>query len=370
MKNYWRSVLRSVVSAAALMLAAPSFAQDAKIEKYLIPPEDAKVISPTSTALVKDPVTGEQVALPYADAFPVADGPIGDPKKQYKVCFSQALIRHPFPVSQRASMMIEEARHPNLKVLYYNTDNDAVKQIQDLETCAAQHPDAILVWPHSVAPLTPEIEKLSVAGFKIIGMERSVATDKYTSWIYLDDSAETGVLADAIAKALGGSGTIAETSGAIGSSPQIIRHYGFSKELSKIAPGIKDIVTSPTDYSEAQGFTVGLQFLGSPAAKDVKAWFVHSGAIGLGIARAMKQANHQIPIYTIDGSKREVQAVIDGNITAIAPHSPLHGDVALRMAIWAMGGKDVPKDVVLAPAPMITKENAPAALQTAWGSMR
>jgi ribose transport system substrate-binding protein len=367
------AALRSIVSAAALLLMGQAaMAQDAvKIEDYLVPPSNAQVIEPVANPeLVADPITREKIALPYADAFPVPEGTIGDASKQYTVCFSQALIRHPFPVSQRASMMIEEAKHPNLKVLYYNTDNDPLKQIQDLQTCVAQKPDAILVWPHSVAPLTPAIKKVHDAGNIVIGMERSVATDDYTSWIYLDDSAETSMLAEAIAAQLGGKGKIAETSGAIGSSPQIIRNYGFTKALKKIAPEIEIVTTTPTDYSEAQGFSVALQFLGSPAAADIKAWFVHSGAIALGMEKAMKQLGHDIPIYTIDGSKREVQAVIDGRITAIAPHNPLHGDVALRMAIWAIEGKEIPKDVKLAPAPLITKDNAAAALDAAWGSMK
>ena len=58
----------------------------------------------------------------------------------------------------KGSMMLEEKRHPNVKVLYYNTHNDALRQIQDLQTCAAQNPSAIIVWPHSIKPLTPVID--------------------------------------------------------------------------------------------------------------------------------------------------------------------------------------------------------------------
>ncbi|GAA1798874.1 hypothetical protein GCM10009835_16360 [Planosporangium flavigriseum] len=341
-----------------------------QIDKYLLAPASASRIDPAPGPIETDPITGATLSLPYKGAYAVPDGPIGDPSKTYTVCFSQALIRHPFPVALRSSLMLEAARHPNLKVLTYNTDNDPLKQVQDLETCAAQKPDAILVWPHSIAPLTPEIKKLTQQGFKVVGMERTVATSDYTSWIYLDDEAETKAMADAIAEKLGGSGVVAETSGAVGSSPQIVRSYGFKKELTAKAPGIKVVTTTPTDYSEAQGFQVALQFLGSPQGKDIKAWYVHSGTIALGIQKAMAQLKRtDIPIYTIDGSKQEVQAVQGGKITAITPHSPLIGDVALRLAIMAIEGKQVPKDLILNQDELITQSNAAEILPKAWGTL-
>jgi ABC-type sugar transport system substrate-binding protein len=344
-------------------------ASSEEIDAYLSAPADAKVIQPTNEEPVTDPITKESIVLPYSDAFPVPEGPIGDPSKEYNVCFSQALLRHPFSAGQRSSVMIEAARHPNLKVQYYNTDNDPLQQIQQLETCANQDPDAILIFPHSTAPLTPVVKKLHADGNIVVGMERTVATTDYSSWVFLDDKAEAYALADKVAEDLGGEGVVAEMSGAVGSSPQIVRNFYFGQRIKEIAPDIEIIQTSPTDYSEADGFKVASQFLGSPKSEEVDAFFVHSTTIALGIIDALKQANRDIPIYSIDNSKRDVQAVLDGEVVAIAPHTPLHGDVALRLAIMAIEGRDIPHDLELAPADLITQDNAADALEVAWGTL-
>jgi ABC-type sugar transport system substrate-binding protein len=340
-----------------------------QIDAFLSAPKGAPLVRPDNNTPAMDPIFKQPIVLPWANAYPVPDGPIGDPSKTYMICFSQALIRHPFAAGQRSAIMIEAARHPNLKVQYYNTDNDPLQQIQQLETCANQHPAAILVWPHSTAPLTPIVKKLHDAGNIVVGMERTVATRDYTSWVYLDDKAEAYGLADKVAKDLGGKGTVAETSGAIGSSPQIVRHFYFTQRLKQVAPNIKIITTSPTDYSEADGFKVASQFLGSPKAKDIDAWFVHSTTIGLGIVKALNQAHRNIPIYGIDNDKRDVKAVLDGDVVAVAPHTPLHGDLALRLAILAIEHKKIPHEVQLAPAPLVTKDNAAEALKTTWGTL-
>jgi galactofuranose transport system substrate-binding protein len=358
-----------LTATCTLSLAAPAIAAEG-VDKYLIPPPDAQKVEVAPGPLMIDPITKNQVELPFWKAFPLPDGPIGDPQKTYTFCFSQALIRHPWPTAQRGSMMLEAERHPNVKVLYYNTDNDPLKQIQDLETCASQKPDGIIIYPHSIKPLTPEIEKLTGEGFNVVGVERTVATDKYNSWVFLDDLGESRGLAAEAAKVLGGKGSIGEQSGALGSSPQIIRHYGFSKALHEIAPDIKIVRTPPTDYSQAQGYSMAQQFLQSPEGKQIDAWFIHSGTMALGVAQADAQTGRKkLPIFTIDGSKAEVKAVMDGEITAIAPHTPLQGDISLRIAIYHVLGKPVPKNVVLAPLPLITKENATDVLPKAWGPL-
>src|SRR5687768_2858894 len=90
----------------------------------LLPPSDTPGFAPKYAEAVKGPVTGAQIALPYTNVLPLPDGPIGDPNKTYTFCFSQALTGSTWAVGQQESVMIEAARHPNVKLLTYNTNND------------------------------------------------------------------------------------------------------------------------------------------------------------------------------------------------------------------------------------------------------
>jgi ribose transport system substrate-binding protein len=357
-------------SSDAASAAPKGAASQATIDKFLLPPADAQVVEAAPGPVRTGPITKGPLALPYEKVFPIPDGPIADPKKKYKICFSQALIRHPWAIAQKESIMLEAAKHPNVKMLYYNTDNDPLKQVQDIDTCMAQKADAILVWPHSVGPLTPEIEKAKKAGFLVIGMERTVATKDYDSWLFLDYKKATADLAGAVGEKLGGKGVVAETSGAVGSSPQILRHAGFVSALKEKYPNIKVVSTAPTDYSRAQGYKVALDFLQSPLGKDVKAWYIHSGEIAVGVYKAMEQLKRtDIPIFTIDGSKTDVQMIKDGKSVAVAPWSPLHADIAFRLAAKKLAGDEIPASVLLSFPGLITAANADEQLQRAWGPL-
>jgi ABC-type sugar transport system substrate-binding protein len=304
----------------------------------------------------------------WGNDFSVPAGPIGDPKKTYTVCFSQGLVNNPWSTAQRESVMLEAARHPNLKMLYYNT-NDPSQQVQDLQTCYNKHVDAILVWP-STTTLTPAINKLCSSHAIVIGMERTVPTHCFTSWVYLDYPGAVTDVAEAMAKGIGYSGTVVESEGTPGSSPEILRHYYFVKVMQKY-PKIHVVETNPTDFGETTGYNSAITFLHSPQAKNVKAWYAHYEEEAIGIEAALKQVGRtNIPVYTIGGTKQSICYVETGHFKYLEPGSatPLHGDMALRLAIMKIEGKSIPQYVLLASPTPITAANAKQQYQVeGWG---
>lgn len=338
-----------------------------QIDKFLVAPKDAPRFKADPAAAVKGPVSGRDISLPYTKVLPLPDGPIGDPNKTYTFCFSQALTGSTWAVAQQESVMIEAARHPNVKLLTYNTNNDPLKQVADLESCAAQNADAYLIWPHSVEPLTPQIEKLAASGAVVIGMERTVATDKYSTWIYLDHGKATADMADAIGKKLGGKGTIVETDGAIGSSPQILWRTLLAKNLKEKYPDIKVEYSAATDYSRGQGYKVALDYLQSHQGQPIDGWFTQYSEIGFGVAQALKDYKRSdIPHFTVVDGDVAVQAAVDGSFSAISPWTPVHADVAFRAAVYHLTDQEVPKQLSLEQPAVITQETAAKELQLTW----
>ena len=359
---------QAVGSAQPQYVYNPAITVYSGVDANLIAPPGAKSYDAQFGTPLKAPTSGGMMSLPWSYVLPLPDGPIGDATKTYTFAFSQALTCT-WCTAQLDSVLIEAARHPNVKILAYNTNNDPLKQVADLETAVAQKVDGILVWPHSVAPLTPEIEKIYNEGIPIIGMERTVATSKYSSWIYLDNAKATADVAAAVCKALDGKGTVAETDGAPGSSPQILRRQGFVGALKYMCPDVKVVFTSPTDYSRAQGYKVATDFLQSPEGKDIQAWYDQYSEIGFGINKALKDNNlTDLPHFTIVDGKVATQAVIDGAFTGVAPWSPVHGDLALRAMIYLVTGRasEVPHAFLLTQPPLITKGNAPEVLKSEW----
>lgn len=119
--------------------------------------------------------------------------------------------------------------------------------------------------------------------------------------------------------------------------------------------------TNPTDFGELTGYNAAIAFLHSPNAKDIAAWYAHYEMEAIGIEAALKQVKRtNVPIYTIGGTKQSICFVKQGNFKYLEPGSatPLHGDMALRLAIMAIEGKAIPKFVLLDLPPAITTDNA------------
>lgn len=379
------TTLRVAVAAVSTLLVATACSNDLKNDSdgqqaggsYYAPenaalyaPEDATSIDPAPGESVTGPLTEQNLQLPYEKALPVPDGPIGDPNTTYTFCFSQALPNHPWTTAEKESMIIEAAKHPNIKMLYYNTD-DANQQVEDLRSCASRGVDAVLVWPQSVGPLTPAIEELcDQDGLLVVGMERTVDTDCYDSWVFLDYKQAATQMAESIAEEIGGEGTVVETQGTMGSSPQILRHEGFVATMKEKYPDIKLLETSPTDFDQTSAYEAALNFLQSEEGKDIDAWYSQYGDISLGVLAAMKQTGRtDIPLFTIGDDKVVTSEIKAGNIVAAVPATPLHGDVALRAAILAIEGEDYPKDILLQQPPIIDQSNVDEYEKTNWGSV-
>ena len=330
--------------------------QLAMVDEFLQPPKDAAR------------VTDGGDASPYVGLLPLPDGPIGDPKRRYTFALSQALTGSAWATTQRDSFVRAAARHPNVDVITRNTDNDAGQQVIDIEDCITRKADALIVWPSAVAPLTVVIEKARHAGIVVVGMERNVATRAYDSWIWLDFPGATNALAQAAARKLEGRGTIVEVLGTTGSSSAILRHDGFAKAL-KLFPKIRLVTTRATDWSAEAGYQVALGALRS--LRTIDAWYVHDSEIARGVSRAMAEIKRaDIPIFTCVDSMQSLVDVQEGRLFAVAPWTPLHGDIAFRAAAYHIQGFPVPKDILLVQPEVITQANVQDWMRRTWDAAR
>jgi ABC-type sugar transport system substrate-binding protein len=366
------------MGAAVLALSAcagtPGNAGGSEDENYLpenaalYAPENATVFKPSPGKPVTGPITKQTLTFPYAGVSPVADGPIGDPAKTYSFCFSQGLANNPWSTAQKESLMVEAAKHPNVQIKYTET-NDPSEQVADLQSCVSQKVDGILVFPQSVGPLTPAIDAICKAGIFVIGMERTVDTDCPDSWVYLDYKQGAIQIANTIGETLKGKGTVVETQGTMGSSPQILRHEGFVATLKSKYPDITVNETSPGDFDRTKAYQAALSFLQSPQGQKIDAWYTQYSEMALGVYAAMQQTGRtNIPLYTWGDDKSTTAAIQRGEVLAAVPATPLHADLALRVAIQAIEKKDYPKRIMLQQPLLLAKENANAYDKTTWGS--
>jgi ABC-type sugar transport system substrate-binding protein len=175
-------------------------------------------------------------------------------------------------------------------------------------------------------------------------------------------------MAETVAQKVGGKGVVVETQGTPGSSPQILRHEGFVATMKEKYPDIQLVETSPTNFDKTSAYQAALNFLQSGQGQNIDAWYTQYGDIALGVLAALQQTGRtDIPVFTIGDDKQTTAQIRQGGITAAVPATPLHADVALRMAIRSIQGQAFPKNVLLQQPPLITKDNVAEYEQTNWG---
>ena len=105
-----------------------------------------------------------------------------------------------------------KALDPNVKVLYYNADQDPAKQQQQVETAITEKVDAMVLDPVDGKAAAGLVKSAQEADIPVIAYDRFIeGSDYYMSF----DNNEVGKLqGEALAKAVGGSGGILMLNGA------------------------------------------------------------------------------------------------------------------------------------------------------------
>ena len=75
------------------------------------------------------------------------------------------------------------AKQLGVKLVYYNGQGDATKQLPELQTAIATHPDAMVVVPLGQAADTGPVERAMSAGIPVVLCDSKINSDKYTSLV-------------------------------------------------------------------------------------------------------------------------------------------------------------------------------------------
>ena len=168
--------------------------------------------------------------------------------RQYVIGFSQLGFDHPWRVAMNEQVQAEAKKHPDLKVVITNGQNDNAKQVADVENLLQQKVDLLIISPNEAAPLTAAVKKVYDAGVPVIVLDRALLGDGYTMFIGGDNKLIGMKAGEYVAKWCADQNrkpcNILEITGLSGSPPAQDRSSGFAEGIRK-NPAAK-IVASPT----------------------------------------------------------------------------------------------------------------------------
>jgi ABC-type sugar transport system, periplasmic component len=244
-------------------------------------------------------------------------------KKSYTFYLVAGIASDAFYLTMKKGAQAEANKLGNVKVVF--TGSPAAfspnTQIPYLNGAIARHPDAILIAPTDKTALIAPIQRAINAGIAVATVDTFITKPIAFTNISTDNLAGGRAAADALVKAMGGSGDVASISVNPGISTTDQRASGFAKELKKY-PKVHylGIQYSNDDQTKASNQTSALL----AAHPNLKGIFAMNVVTGNGVTQAVKAAGKagKVKLVEFDAGPPQVQALKAGTIAALIAQYP------------------------------------------------
>jgi ribose transport system substrate-binding protein len=273
--------------------------------------------------------------------------PAGDSKAKstYTIGMSQCNLGEPWRVEMNAQIKAAADKHPNIKMIFKDAQNDTLKQRAHVEEFVSAHVDLLIISPKEAAPLSPPVAAAMEAGIPVIVLDRRLVGDKYTCFIGADNKKIGHAAGEWIVKKLGGKGKLVELKGLMTSIPGQDRDRGFRDALA--GSGIEII------------FEADMKWLEPDARKEMESAlsrfpkidcvYAHNdpGAHGAYLAAQAAGREKEMIFVGIDALPQEGLAYVQQGILDATFQYPTGGAEAIDTALKILQGQTVPKDITL-----------------------
>jgi ribose transport system substrate-binding protein len=288
-----------------------------------------------------------ETATPSSSAPPA-------PQKQFTIGMSQCNLGEPWRVQMNADIAAAAAKHPELKVVFKDAQNDTLKQRSQVEEFVSAKVDVLIISPKEAQPLTEPVAAAMAAGVPVIVLDRRLLGTNYTCFIGADNKKIGKAAGEWIVKALGGKGNVVELMGLQTSTPGQDRHSGFLEGIA--GSDIKVIFSADMKWLEPNA----RDEMDSALARFDKIDLVYGhndpGAHGAYLAAQAAGREKQMKFVGIDALPQEGVAYVKQGILDVTFQYPTGGAEAIDTALKILHGEQVAQETVLGTR-MFTKDN-------------
>ena len=274
-------------------------------------------------------------------------------KTHYKVGFSQQVNNAPWRIAETNSVLGEIKSHGDTPI-FTDANNSDSKQVSDIQSIIAQHPDVLLISPLTENGEVSAIKQAAKACIPVILLDRDADHSQvmpgkdYVTFIGSDFVKQGQRVADWLIQDKKGTSNIIELQGTTGSSPAINRTNGFNNEI-KSHPGMKIIAAQDANFDQATGLKVMQTLLQSHP--NVDAVYAENDEMALGAIKALKAAGKQpgkdVTVVSIDGENAGLQAIIAGEEGTIVQSNPRMGPDAYKVIQNYANGQTIAPWIVI-----------------------
>ncbi|MDO4489677.1 MAG: substrate-binding domain-containing protein [Lachnospiraceae bacterium] len=238
----------------------------------------------------------------------------------------------------------------------YDGNNDAAKQLEQVETMIAQGVDAIVLNPQDADACSACVDVAVEAGIPIVGVNTMVNNENLTGYVGSQDVGAGEEIMQYMIDYMGKDEfNIVVLEGPMGQSAQLQRWEGINNVLAEY-PKIKILAYNTANWSRSEAQSLMETWL-NEHGDEIDAVVAENDEMALGARVAIDELSLDIPCIGIDGITDAVTAVGNGSMIA-SDFQDAEGQIigALELALSAADGNDVEKEKWI-PFQMITPDN-------------
>ena len=276
--------------------------------------------------------------------------------EKHIIGMSQCNLGEPWRVQMNADIKAATAKHPELKMIYKDAQNDTPIQQAQVREFIAQGVDLIIISPKEARPLTKPVAEAVDAGIPVIVLDRKVEGDKYTCFIGADNTLIGKKAGEYLIKELGGKGKVVELKGLMTSTPGQERHNGFMEGIK--GSQIEVIFDADCKWLEPDA----QREMKSALARfpQIDAVYGHNDPSAHGAYLAAKQEGNgrekTIKFIGIDSLPHEGVRYVKEGIMSATFQYPTGGAEAIDNALKILNGEKAEKNITLGTR-IFTKDN-------------
>ncbi len=251
------------------------------------------------------------------------------------------------------------AQDTGAKVIVLSADNNSTQQVNQVKDLITQQIDALIFTAQDATAAAAGVRAANRANIPVIAVDQKPESGdgKLATYIATDSVKAADALCTWVFEQMGGSGEIGILQGVLGATAELQRSQGCQQALDK-NPKISVVAKQSANWDETEGYKAAQNML--QANPNIKAIIGESDAMGLGAAKAAKDAGRQIIAVGIDGFPTMITAIKQGLTQATQAQVPYKmGQLAVLDALLLLNDRasEVPaeqyQDTVL-----VTKENS------------
>jgi len=265
--------------------------------------------------------------------------------RQFVIGMSQCNLGEPWRVQMDADIAAAAAKHPELKVIFKDAQNDTLQQRAQVEEFVSAKVDLIIISPKEAQPLTEPVARAMDAGIPVIVLDRRLLGDKYTCFIGADNKKIGKAAGEWIVKTLGGKGNVIELMGLQTSTPGQDRHSGFLEGIA--GSDIKIIFSADMEWLEPNARREMESALSRFDKIDLVYAHNDPGAHGAYLAAKAAGREKDMKFVGIDALPQEGVGYVRQGIIDATFQYPTGGAEAIDTALKILHGEKVPKEIVL-----------------------